>query len=254
MMNQMGHTLPQPTSGGGAGPMRHASSMRAATEQLVPAGERRYDADGRQQQQQSGGVVSATAASAKATGKKPRSGPSLSRGALGTLPDDGATAALQAVVADFPRAQRLHIMFLHAADSHRLNAHVAHAMAAKLRSLQKQCRAGGQAGPLGLSERAVAMGTLAGFLGYVAFGSTGIAAAADGDGGSGEEGSGSSSSSSSVVDKGQPAFDGSHPLDVLGALQTAARDGTLPWMLPWAVSYLRFLRWEGGGRPTPYFK
>lgn len=156
--------------------------------------------------------------------------------------EEGVTAAL-AVVSQFPRSQRLHILFLEVADSHRLNSSLVRCMAARLASLRQQ--AGGERGAgVALSEKVVEMSTLAGFLSFICFARGCASLAAPGF----------------EALSQPPVFDGSHPVDVAAALAGAAADGSLPVTLPWVLRYLWFLRAAPDpdglpGRPTlpPYF-
>eukprot|EP00887_Chlorella_sp_A99_P005741 scaffold1.g5741.t1 len=159
--------------------------------------------------------------------------------------EEGAAAAL-ALVSQFPRAQRLYVLFLEAADSHRLNSALVRCMAARLRGLREQ--AGGDHGAAGaaLSERVVGMATLATFLGYLCF-ARGGGALADGGASGAAAGVGAAA-----------AYDGSHPVDVCAALEAAAADGSLPVALPWAVRYLWFVPGPAAAEPeaslAPYFQ
>jgi hypothetical protein len=136
----------------------------------------------------------------------------------------------------------LYVLFLEAADSHRLNSHLVRCMTGKLRALTAGEHAGG-----GLSERMAAVSTLATFLSYLAF-SRGGAFAGSGDDSDPSSSSGSSSSA---------AYDGSHPVDAAAALEAAlaAPDGApLAWTVPWVLRYLWFLKWDPEAAQAPYFR
>ncbi|KAK9820041.1 hypothetical protein WJX72_005403 [[Myrmecia] bisecta] len=170
-----------------------------------------------------------SALSRAGTAGRPRGGGPI-KGGSG---EEGVAATL-AVVAEFPPAQRLYVLFLEAADSHRLNTCVVRCMAGKLRALMGQGSADsrGSRGS-GHSERLGAMATLATFLSYLTF--TGTAACESADG----------------IDAAAAA---PPVVDVDAALSTAQRDGVLHLALPWVVRLLWFLKRDASACRAPYYQ
>ncbi|KAK9901211.1 hypothetical protein WJX75_000422 [Coccomyxa subellipsoidea] len=124
--------------------------------------------------------------------------------------DDGSGASLE-VAAMFPLAQRLFVLFLEAADSHRLNTHLATCMQERMQELMAEALAERGSGTAQKCEQALALAILASYLSYLTFGTAG----------------------------GRRAY---QMLDLEGAVRSAAQKGALLWTLPWVNSYLWFLQ------------
>ncbi|BDA45455.1 hypothetical protein COCOBI_07-2420 [Coccomyxa sp. Obi] len=124
--------------------------------------------------------------------------------------DDGSAASLE-VAAMFPPAQRLFVLFLEAADSHRFNTHLTACMQERMKELLGEALADRGSGTAQKCEQALALATLAAFLSYLTFGTAG--------GGTNHR-----------------------VMDVEGEVAAAARKGALLWTLPWVNCYLWFLQ------------
>ncbi|KAI3423926.1 hypothetical protein D9Q98_009760 [Chlorella vulgaris] len=157
--------------------------------------------------------------------------------------EDAAAESLR-LVAEFPRQQRLYVLFLEAADSHRLNSHLIRRMAKKLQALSSGDHVGGSS----LSERMAAVNTLAMFLSYLTF----TWGAGCTDPGSSDD----SSSSPAATGRPTAAPHYSHPVDVASCLEAAAAVAGPPlaWTVPWVVRYLWFLNRDGEAVQAPYFR
>eukprot|EP00890_Picochlorum_soloecismus_P001931 jgi/Picsp_1/2739/NSC_00967-R1_protein len=152
---------------------------------------------------------------------------------------------------EFSKAVRPFVLFLEAADSHRLDVSLMHVMKAKLISLVTSAEENQDLGEskLGVDEFSVATSTLAAFLGYLSFSK-------------GEERSKSPSESPLGSLRLDGIFDGSHPLDVLKALEESLdlscngkrASGNIFRCLPWICRYIKFLVWDNETAELAYFQ
>ena len=193
-------------------------------------------------------------------------GMSLPSGAQAAV--DAAAATAAALMSDFPRPLRLYILFLEAADSHRLNTALIKTMTEKLKALtlsqSPRKNSGGStvvaaaasASGHNLGEKVVAATALAGFLGYLSF-------AKNSGGGScrvspWDEESDDEENEEKEKETAKVKYDGSHPVDVFGAVRAALGSSTLLRTLPWVTRYLHFfLEWtspDETAESSPYFQ
>ncbi|KAK9821451.1 hypothetical protein WJX81_000950 [Elliptochloris bilobata] len=146
-------------------------------------------------------------------------------------------AVTLAVAAEFPPAQRLYVLFLEAADSHRLNRQLQRYMKAQLAALAEEGSCGGSGGGGGAAaERALAAAALAAFVSLLEF------AGANGEAAGGPMGA--LDAAGALV----AAAQGSTPGSGLGSERDQAALGGMPglasgllWTTPWVVRYLWFL-------------
>ena len=155
------------------------------------------------------------------------------------------------IASEFTKSLRPMVLFLEVSDSHRLDCCIVEVMKEKLNSLLSMASEReeqlGDGHVLGIDELVVASSTLSSFLGYLAF----------------TKGTPSLTGSSQIHEmqlKG--VYDGTHPLDVLGALESSiieskAEDtepGAIFLCMPWITRYLKFLFWTENISDMPYFK
>ncbi|KAA6417830.1 MAG: hypothetical protein FRX49_12186 [Trebouxia sp. A1-2] len=134
-----------------------------------------------------------------------------------------------ALAMQFPPAQRLFVMFLQAADSHRLNTSLIRqvfilmmCMGARLQQMQQSAVTDATASHRAKSERLVSQCCLASFLSFLTF---------------------AVSASSSQHDIGMMIGESQYQpaVDLNAVLHAALLSNSLEWGLPWVVQYLRFL-------------
>ena len=165
---------------------------------------------------------------------------------------DFATKHALDISLEFPKPLRPFVLFLEAADSHRLDISILQTMNAKIHSLlevsYEESPQLGDGGVLNLDELVIATSTLASFIGYISF----------------SKGSRITLESSEFLSslRISARYDGSHPLDVLHALEMCFSvewksnfsTGSIFKSLPWISRYLRFLLWSEDGLTVPYFE
>jgi len=152
---------------------------------------------------------------------------------------------------EFSKPLRPFVLFLEAADSHRLDLSLMHVMKEKLISLVTSAQESQNLGEskLGVDEFSVATSTLSAFLGYLSFSK-------------GEERSMPPTESPLGILRLDGFFDGSHPLDVLKALEESLDlncsnkrvSGNLFRCLPWICKYVKFLVWDNETAELAYFQ
>ena len=156
------------------------------------------------------------------------------------------------ISSEFSKPIRPFVLFLEAADSHRLDVSLMHVMKAKLLSLVTSAQENQDLGEgkLGVDEFSVATSTLAAFIGYLAFSK-------------GEERRIAPSAESPLgLLRLDGIFDGSHPLDVLKALEESLDlspngnrvSGKIFRCLPWICKYIKFLGWDNTTAELAYFQ
>jgi len=159
---------------------------------------------------------------------------------------DEAAACAARVMSEFPHALSLYILFLEAADSHRLNAALTRVMTEKLKSLATPQALMAAAPGQSLGEKVVAASALAGILGYLAFAKN----SANAKPVPWEEKEEKEERENSK--KGRK-YDGSHPIDVAGAVHASIGTSHVLRTIPWVTRYLHFLKWDSEAVKAPYF-
>jgi hypothetical protein len=158
---------------------------------------------------------------------------------------DEAAACAARIMSEFPHALSLYILFLEAADSHRLNTALTRVMTEKLKSLAKPQATMAAAPGQSLGEKVVAASALAGILGYLAFAKNNANA---------KPVPWEEEKEEMGNNKKGRKYDGSHPVDVAGAVHASINTSHVLRTIPWVTRYLHFLKWDLEAVEAPYFK
>ncbi|KAG7672268.1 hypothetical protein NADE_000057 [Nannochloris sp. 'desiccata'] len=161
---------------------------------------------------------------------------------------DEAAACAACIMSEFPHALSLYILFLEAADSHRLNTALTRVMTEKLKSLAKPQGTMAAAAGQSLGEKVVAASALAGILGYLAFAKNNAnAKPVPWE----EEEEEEENRKKNIIGR---KYDGSHPVDVAGAVHASIGTSHVLRTIPWVTRYLHFLKWDSEASEAPYFR
>ena len=171
--------------------------------------------------------------------------------ALGGAVDEASANAAR-FAEEFPPCLRLYVLFLEAADSNKLNNNVGHVIARRLHELVSGNDAAKLLSPgPGMTEKAIAVTTLASFLGYLAFTS-------DRSEESSYQDTFDARFANDTMDITGPwnafGIGPGFPLDIVGDLKGALDGERLVAILPWASRYLRHLQWSSRARNSHYYQ
>ena len=159
---------------------------------------------------------------------------------------DEASICAAGFAAEFPVSLRLYVIFLEAADSNRLNINVGRVIARRLHELVNGNDYAKLLSPgPGMTEKTIAVTTLASFLGYLSF--------------TCDRSDSSDLIHTDNVDAIGPwssfSVGEGCVLDVAEDLEKAKASGeSMVSAIPWATRYLKFLRWNPRAKVLPYFQ
>ncbi|GBG59092.1 hypothetical protein CBR_g24435 [Chara braunii] len=157
----------------------------------------------------------------------------------------------------FSEGQRIYALFLHAADSYRLNMHLIWSIESKITSLSRFSPHSRDAAELGstFAERVLGLRALASFLGYLVFSPLPSALTSAVPGHSMfcfDAEVGASLGKACGVQLGLAT--GIPPLDLLRVLQDAAKQQILTLTLPWVLEFLKMMKGNCAGMLPPYYR